>query len=335
MSLNLRKPTYPFRPIGSLAALANTLKVSESELVHIAKNAGSLYRAVQLKPGSTRQVFDAKPPLKPIHSRIKEFILSEVHFPSYLTGSLKGRDYKANAEIHAGQAVVICEDVKGFFNSVSETCVFDIWRHFFLFGTAVSQVLTSLTTKDGALVQGAIPSSYLANLALWRDEALLHAKLEAQGIRYSRYVDDIVMSSSTPLEPSRKTELIASVYGMLRRNGLSARRDKHEIAPATKQMVTTKLVVNRRAALPPARRANARTAVFQAEMLVANHGVEAAQAVIAKAAGRVGQLARFHPNLAAPLQERLARLRKQAATRKSLPTMEPSETPTPPPEKDS
>jgi hypothetical protein len=285
--------------------------------MEIAANADGMYRAVKQKPGSTRQVFDANAPLKAIHARIKNVILSQVEFPDYLTGSLKGRDYKSNAEIHAGQAVVICEDVKGFFNAVSERCVYDIWRHFFRFGPAVAEVLTKLTTKDGALVQGAIPSSYLANLALWRDEALLQAKLEDQGVRYSRYVDDIAMSSSTPLDPGRKTELIAAVYGMLRKNGLSARRDKHEIAPATGPMVTTKLLVNRKAALPPERRANARAAVFQVEMLATQQGVdpEAVSAAINKAAGRVGQLARFHPNLAAPLRDRIARLRQQVASR--------------------
>lgn len=95
-------------------------------------------------------------------------------------------------------------------------------------------LLTKLTTRNGSLPQGGIPSSYLANLVFWRDESLLHAKLRARGIRYSRYVDDIAMSSTTRLARVEKSKAIADVYGMLEKHGLTARRDKHEIMPANK-----------------------------------------------------------------------------------------------------
>jgi hypothetical protein len=274
-------------------------------MVDLASRASRLYRPVKLKTG--RQTFDANHPLKPIHARIKAAMLAHVGFPWYLTGSLKGRDYKVNAELHKNQSVVICEDVKGFFGAVSDERVFDVWRNFFNFPLGVAEILTSLTVKDGALPQGAIPSSYLANLALWRDEPLFQAKMAAEGIVYSRYVDDIAMSSKTPLTTDRKTALIGAVYGMLRRNGLSAKREKHEIFPATKPMITTKLIVNRKASLTTAQRSNARAAVHHAERLAAMPGaeVELAWDALNKAANRVGQLGRFHPNLAEPLRGRI------------------------------
>ncbi|MET3383040.1 reverse transcriptase family protein [Variovorax paradoxus] len=310
MSLNLLKPIYPYRPISSLRALAGALRVSEQALIEIAGSADQMYRKVKPKPGSSRQTFDANAPLKPLHARIKNTILAKVEFPNYLTGSLKGRDYKTNADLHTNKSVVICEDVKGFFNSVSTELVYDLWRNFFKFAPEVAQVLTQLTTKDGALPQGGIPSSFLANLVLWRDEPLLQAKLQARGVTYSRYVDDIAMSSKSPLTLTEKKELIAAVYGMLRKNNLYARRDKHEITPATERMITTKLVVNRNAALPTERRSNARVPVFQVEKMA--EGVfDPAELTLAlnKAANRVGQLGRFHRNLAKPLKERLSRVR--------------------------
>lgn len=327
MSLNLVKPTYPFRPIGSLSTLASMLRMSERDMVKLASQASGMYRPVKLKTG--RQTFDANTPLKPVHARIKATLLVRVDFPWYLTGSLKGRDYKVNADLHKDQAVVICEDVKGFFGAVSDERVFDIWRHFFKFPLAVAEILTSLTVKEGALPQGAIPSSYLANLALWRDEPLLQAKMAADGVVYSRYVDDIAMSSKTPLAPGRKTKLIAAVYGMLRRNGLFAKREKHEIYPATKRMITTKLIVNRKASLPPAQRRNARAAVHEAEMLAATPGIEAEVAwkVLNKAANRVGQLGRFHPNLAEPLRQRLQLARESIGVPEANPVITGSQSP--------
>lgn len=309
MSLNLIKPIYPFRPIGSLPKLALTLRMSEGDMIDLASRASVLYRPVKLKSG--RQTFDAKPELKHIHSRIKAALLSHVWFPPYLTGSLKGRDYKVNAELHKNQAVLICEDVKGFFGAVSADRVLDIWWKFFGFPRAVAEVLTLLTVKDGALPQGAIPSSYLANLALWRDEPLLQAKLAAAGIVYSRYVDDIAMSSKFVLSTGSKTALIGDVYGMLRRNGLSAKREKHEIFPATKAMIITKLIGNRKASLTPKRRSTIRAVVRHAERLAATPGVTSTTALDAlnKAANRVGHLGHFHPTLAEPLRQRISAAR--------------------------
>lgn len=310
MHLNLDKPIYRYRPISSVRALASTLRLGEEALLEIASSASTMYRTVKPKPGSTRQTFDANGLLKPIHEKIKTAILLKASFPSYLTGSLKGRNYKANASLHSDKSVVICQDVKGFFGSVSAERVYDIWRNFFNFDTKVSELLTQLTTKDGVLPQGGIPSSFLANLVLWRDEPLLHAKLQDRGITYSRYVDDIAMSSVERLSRTDKSELIAAVYGILRKNGLSANRDKHEIFPATERMITTKLIVNRKPSLPIKRRANVRVAVFQAEQAASgNGGAEEALNLLNKAANRVGQLGWFHPNLAAPLKTRLASIR--------------------------
>jgi ribosomal protein S20 len=310
MHLNLDKPIYPFRPISSVRALAATLRLSEEALLEIASSASTMYRTVKPKPGSTRQTFDANGRLKPIHVKIKSAILLKVAFPDYLTGSLKGRNYKANASLHSNKSVVICEDVKGFFGSVSAERVYDTWRHFFNFDPKVAELLTQLTTKDGVLPQGGISSSFLANLVLWRDEPLLQAKLQDRGVTYSRYVDDIAMSSVERLSCIDKTELIAAVYGMLRKNGLSAHRDKHEIFPATGRMITTKLIVNRKPSLPIKRRSNVRVAVFQAEQAALGNGsAEEALTILNKAANRVGQLGWFHPNLAAPLKARLTSIR--------------------------
>ena len=319
MSLNLVKPIYPFRPIGSLSTLASMMRMPERDMVRLASQANGMYRPVKLKTG--RQTFDANAPLKFVHARIKATLLDHVVFPWYLTGSLKGRDYKVNAELHKDQAVVICEDVKGFFGAVSDERVFDIWRHFFNFPLNVSEILTSMTVKDQGLPQGAIPSSYLANLALWRDEPLLQAKMAASGVIYSRYVDDIAMSSKNSLTQGQKTELIATVYGMLLRNGLSAKREKHEIFPATRRMITTKLIVNRKASLLPAQRSNVRAAVREVELLVAQPDVEVSLAwkALNLAANRVGQLGRFHQNLAEPLRQRLQVVREMLGNPDQLP----------------
>jgi len=313
MNLSLRRASYFNEPIRSMRSLAAALRAEEAVIQSLASRASTLYRPVPPKPGLSRLVFDAKPPLKRLHKRIKTAILSHVRFPPYITGSVPGKDYKLNADLHKGRQLVICEDVKGFFPSISREAVFGIWREFFGFSADVAEVLTTLCTKDGALPQGAIPSSYLANLVLWRREPMLEAKLRAMGVTYSRYVDDISMSSATHLSNKEQTWLIAQVYGMLQSEGLRAGRGKHQIFSATKRMFVTKLMVNTKPGFIEAKRANIRTGVFQIERQIAAGDVSAATlAALTDIAQRVGQLGRFYPKQADALRIRVKAARAQA-----------------------
>lgn len=328
MSLFLHKPSYPHKPIWSLENLAESLRLSSTELKAIAALADRSYRRVELEPGNTREVFSAKPRLKEIQKRIKFAILMRVSFPNYLTGSLKGRDYITNAQLHTGARVLICEDVTKFFPSVSAEKVFDIWRHFFGFSDQVAQLLTRLTTKAGSLPQGASTSSYLANLVFWRDEPLLQAKLAAHGITYSRYVDDISMSCKGNLSPEEIERVVADVYGMLRRNKLSAKRTKHDMYTSSEQMIVTKVLVNAKPSVKRHRRAAIRTQVHVLEQRVSS-GETGAELFkfLDKTGNLVGQLGRFHKREAELLRQRVRKAREILQTRGMTFTTMPSTQP--------
>ncbi|WP_253445646.1 reverse transcriptase family protein [Halomonas sp. Y3] len=202
-------PSYNQRRIGTLNALHLPLGMSVDELLSLAQRADGLYRIAKsiTKPdGSIRNTYDALAPLKEVHRRIKSQILDHVDYPPYLTGSVKGCDYKVNAALHTNARIVINEDISGFFPSTSAERVFNIWRGLFGFSQDVSQCLTQLTTRQGELPQGAITSSFLANLVFWQDEPALHARFASQGLIYSRYVDDICQWPSE-LTHQRSTKL--------------------------------------------------------------------------------------------------------------------------------
>lgn len=312
MSLSLNKPRYKSSPIRSTTALSRALGLELAVLVNLANTANGRYRSVKPKAGSTRETFDAIGILKDVHARIKDRIFCHVYFPDYLQGSLKGRDYVSNARLHAKKKILICEDVKKFFPSVSSHKIQDVWSGLLGFSKNVSDLLTALTTKDGSLPQGAITSSFLANLVLWRDEPLLHAKLEQNGITYSRYVDDICMSAHTNLDKETQSRMIAQVYGMLKRNGLNAGREKHQIFTSSRQMIATKLIVNGKPSLTKKKRSQVRSQVHQLERMV-EHSMSPTELIDAanKAAQQVGQLGRFHSLEAQRLKQRIQVVRNQ------------------------
>lgn len=309
-------PSYKAKPIRRLASLARALGTDEPSLRRLTESASDLYRVAQEIPkddGSIRRTYDALRPLKDVHRRIKLGILDRVSFPAYLTGSIKGRDYKVNAALHAGTKIVISEDIGSFFPSTNARIVFDIWRNFFGFSEEVAACLTSLTTRDGALPQGAITSPQLANLVFWRYEPALQAQLAEQGIIYSRFVDDMATSSRAFVTADQKTEIIAAIYGMMGRRGYHPKRNKHEIQTARERMAVTTLGVNEKPGLAPAHRAKIRAMVHHLEnQAEQGEDVEALSARLRSVAGNVALLGRFHPGKALALKRRVALIKKIA-----------------------
>ena len=142
------------------------------------------------------------------------------------------------------------------------------------FSDDVAEILTMLTTKDGGLPQGAVTSSFLANLVFWDYEPSLVEKLAIRGLRYFRYVDDVCVSSMQRLQVKDQSRLVGEIYVMLLHHGFKPKRSKHEVFTAGKSMRTTKLLNNKRVALPVEQRQNVRAAVYELEKLVASgdHG---------------------------------------------------------------
>lgn len=307
-------PTYSQRTIGSIAALARTLGHSVADIQRIAHKADSLYREVpQEKPdGSLRMTYDARPPLKYIQHRAMTQILQRVKYPLYLQGGIKDRDnprdYVRNAEIHKAQRIVIKEDIKDFFPSLSQTIVNNVWRGFFRFPADVADCLTRLTTYNGQLPQGAKTSSYLANLAFWDREHRLVQTLESQGIRYSRLADDITLSASRSLDNDEKAKLIALVYGMMFSRGVQPKRSKHQVLHQGQRMLVNNLLVNgEQVSLSRTERQAIKAAVFECEKLAVQDDIETEsyRSTYARTMGRVGKLIRLGHPLGTELKRRL------------------------------
>lgn len=306
-------PKYRLRRIRSLAKLSLALSVPEHILVDVAGRSDSLYRLAKEETksdGSKRQTFDAFPELKEIQTLIKERLLKNVFYPHYLTGSLKGCSPRKNASAHAGAKIGFAEDIENFFPSANYLRIKNVWLRLLGFSEDVAEILTKLTLKDGGLPQGAVTSSYLANLVFWDYEPNLVRRFASRNLTYTRFVDDISVSSKQVLSKTQQTEIIGSIYGMLLHHEFRPKRSKHEIFTAGSRMKTTKLVNNKRSALPSEVRQNIRAAVFALEKRVSlgERGSEIFKE-LARVASRVGRLGSFHATESIKLKARLKAIR--------------------------
>jgi hypothetical protein len=226
-------------------------------------------------------------------------------YPSFLTGSIEGRDYNTNAWIHSDACAAITEDISNFFPSITSEAVYEIWNKFFGFAHEPSMLLTSLTTRDGVVFQGTPTSSYIANLAFWDVEHIFVNKLLGRGLRYSRYVDDITVSSFKAINLEDKKWAIAQIYAMAGSKGFNAKREKHFIFNGSRPIEIMGLVINSGVSLPHTERANIRAAVRSLENQ--NQGFTDLTFRIKRnhVLGKIGKLKRFHGVEADKLRARL------------------------------
>ena len=307
-------PIYPHRRIGSRATLARMLQCSVSDLEATASAADGLYNEIKTrkKDGSIRLCYDAKPLLKGMQARIKCLILRHVKYPSYLMGGLLDpelpRDFVRNASAHTGARVLINEDLADFFPSISVPIISDVFRHFFGFPKDVARTLTRLTTRMGCLPQGAKTSTYLSNLVFWAHEPQLVAVLWSMGFEYTRYIDDVTISSKSDKTCRELGRALSLLSSMVTRYGLKFKRPKHRLIYAGQRMEVTGLVIGEDGVgLSHEKQSAIRELVRECEINARrNIPTEIGSTARKRVASLVGLYARLHP---VPGQALRARLR--------------------------
>jgi hypothetical protein len=301
----VNQPCYKDRPIASLTALGKALGIPWRRIQWAAWNAERLYRpgpSITKPDGSEREVFNPARCLKEIQRRINKHILERVEFPLYLQGGIKDpaipRDYIRNARMHVGAKGIIREDIANFFPSVTDKQIREIWQYLFTFPSVVADCLTALTTYQGRLPQGAPTSTYLANLVLCDIEPQAVARLKDEGFRYSRYVDDITISSRRRISGTHKQLAVRLMRAMCKQKIYRLKNRKHRIESAAGPMHVHSLIVNDKVSLPRGERSRIRAAVHR----LSNWQPAAGEAEkylheYNRVRGRVANLARLHPGL--------------------------------------
>jgi hypothetical protein len=293
--------------IDSPALLANILDTSEQELLRLAARAHDFYKPnpPKRKPdGRIRQTYSVCEPLKALQNGLVAEVLRCTDYPHYLQGSIydpvRPRSYVSNATLHLGQAVVFGLDIRDFFPSIRYGTVLDVWLGVFSFPDSVSEILAKLTTLRDFLPQGAPTSSYIANLVLWDVEPGVEAILRSCGYVYSRYVDDITLSSRKNVSKSEKQEVITTICSMLQAKGFHLNRRKLLIkSKAMKPTVHRLRVDGKKLTMDKAKRSKIRAAVHECEIAAQTDRTSAEYRKLwEQTSGRLGEQLQLHPGSA-------------------------------------
>lgn len=199
-------------PILSVGRLCKALTISPREL----SEALRLEEDIRFTPipekrkpdGTIREIYNPHQLIRKIQRRIVTRLFSgsaTFRWPDHLYGSIpnvtdsfgdvQGKDYVACARRHCGAKSLLKLDIKNFFGNVHQDTVYRVFRDLLGYGSRVSKVLACLCTHKGSLPQGGLTSSYLAMLSLHDLEGYAVERLRLKSLVYTRYVDDITISS--------------------------------------------------------------------------------------------------------------------------------------------
>lgn len=190
------------------------------------------------KDGSFRNIIAPNKNLKLIQRKILKNIFN-FSLGNRIQGGVIGGSIVNNANFHKNKKWVLNLDINNFFPSISHS---RIERVFQCLGCSndVSRILTNLTTFNKNLPQGAPTSPAISNLILFNFDKRIINLCRNNGFYYSRYIDDITISSNRDL-----TIIHSTISNILKQEGFNDQKNKGGVLHPEMEKIVTGLIVNK------------------------------------------------------------------------------------------
>jgi len=277
-------------PIFEGPHLGKLLGTTSKEFAWLTNSPETHYRSFTIpkRNGGERTILAPNPLLLHCQRWIDAFILRNLTVHDAAHGYVVGRSNITNARVHLGSVQLLSLDISGFFENIGEEKIAEI---FYAAGypPAVAFLLASLCSYKGHLPQGAASSPQLSNIIMREFDETLHAYAEARKLRYSRYVDDIVLSGEYV-----SREDVEVVEAALEQIGLALNPDKIRYQRGRKKIVTGVSIGSGRLLIPRALRRRFRNQAFIAIKNLTN-AIDADPIALERNLGQLGYWLNVEP----------------------------------------
>lgn len=179
-----------------------------------------------------------------IQNRIRSQLLLQLPVEDQVHGFVRSRGIVTNASAHAlgRRAWVMNVDLKDFFPSINSRRVHGFFHTVFGLPPAQASILARLTTHDQHLAQGFCTSPDIANFVAWRLDRRLAGLARAHDLVYTRYADDLTLSSRNASTSPDK--ILNRLRGIVVDEGFVVNERKIAIMRAGRRQRVTGLVVS-------------------------------------------------------------------------------------------
>jgi hypothetical protein len=181
----------------SINYVAERLEVDSRFLASLLSRRNSLYKTwYKRKIGGGKRCIEA--PVKEL-KEIQKIILKKLslNLPECVQGGVLGKSIRTNALQHKSNKYLLRMDIKDAYPSVTRKKVYALFKKWGA-PAEVAKIYAKILTFRDRLPQGAPTSLAIFNLLL-KDIGLDFALSHIKGIQYTRYVDDLVLTSKKPI----------------------------------------------------------------------------------------------------------------------------------------
>lgn len=242
--------------ISEFCKLINFSNKQYYDIVNFCKqNKGYNFFKIPKKSGEDRTIFAPVEELKKLQIKIKKFLEGIYNSPKACNGFVKGRSTKTNAMGHVGKKWVLNIDISDFFPSINFGRIWGLFKSsVFNFDDALATTLAIVCCHDGKLPQGAPTSPILANMICCRMDKKLIKFASFNKCKFSRYADDITLSTNLNVFPKNIAitnedgllELTDEFEKIIKDNGFILNSNKTRLAYRTKCQLVTGIVINKK-----------------------------------------------------------------------------------------
>ena len=204
--------------------------------------------------GGTREIQAPVGQIKTLQQRLLMKLTPHYTPPDCVYAYTFGRSILGNARAHVGCRQLLNIDLKDFFPSIHIGRIIGLFRAWpFGFGPAAAELLAQLCTHNAALPQGAPTSPLLSNMVCYKLDRTLISMAKANRCIYTRYADDISIStrkSTLPpafltSAPGEKLDLGVELVNVVAAASFTINETKTRLRSRGQRMIVTGLKINR------------------------------------------------------------------------------------------
>ncbi|MDO5620835.1 MAG: retron St85 family RNA-directed DNA polymerase [Paracoccus sp. (in: a-proteobacteria)] len=185
--------------------LSKTAKIPESKLISLSESASRRYKVYTIpkRAGGERVIEHPSRELKAIQRWIVRALISRFPLHESATAYRKGTGIRANAERHRKTKFTNRYDFASFFPSFSQARIVQyIDEQATVIGIELSErdlkFIGNIVCRNGRLTIGAPSSPAITNAMMFEFDRRMHEECHAKGLVYTRYADDLFVSSFEP-----------------------------------------------------------------------------------------------------------------------------------------
>jgi len=195
--------------------LSGTANISKSKLLSLSATASKRYKVYMIpkRSGGERKIEHPSREIKAIQRWIVKALISRFPVHEAATAYRKGMGIRKNAERHRGSKFTNRYDFHNFFPSFSQERVEAFVRQrATTFGIDLTEedveFVGNIVCRNGRLTIGAPSSPAITNAMMFEFDCAMFEKCSSSNLIYTRYADDIFVSSHGPGEMDHVGNLI-------------------------------------------------------------------------------------------------------------------------------